>query len=112
MPRVSRLNRTLPKSVALDLAALGAAIRARRVNRNETQAQLAERLGISQRTLRAVEAGSNTVSIGIVITIMWALGLKVSAISLDSAPTATAPSIGSSKAPRARPKKWKAPDDF
>ena len=51
------------------------ALRAARLARNEPQAQLARRLGIALRTLRAAEQGNPRVGSGVMIAMIWALGL-------------------------------------
>lgn len=71
----SRLLNTLPAPAADELVQLGAALRRARVARNESQAALAARMGIAERTLRAVEQGDPGVSAGVLITLLWALGL-------------------------------------
>lgn len=75
MSQISDINRTLHSAVRDDLVRLGRALKARRVERGLTQQQLAERLGIAVRTLRAIESGSDTVNIGIVASAMMMLDL-------------------------------------
>ena len=66
---------TLPAPVLNELAELGSAVRVSRVARNESQSSLAKRLGIAERTLRALEKGDATVSVGVFISALWAVGL-------------------------------------
>lgn len=61
--------------VSRDLARLGAALRAGRAQRRETQRALAARLQISANTVRAAERGDPGVSAGIYAALAWALGL-------------------------------------
>jgi len=49
---------------ATALGALGARLHAARLDRNDTMATFAERLGVSERTVRAMEQGLPTVQIG------------------------------------------------
>ncbi|MEW6221619.1 MAG: helix-turn-helix domain-containing protein [Thermodesulfobacteriota bacterium] len=48
------------------LRALGARIRARRLERNETQARFAARLAVSVPTVRKLEQGDPSISLGLV----------------------------------------------
>ena len=75
MSRPPRLIHTLPAPVTEERAQLGSALRRARVARNESQRALAERLGIAERTLRAVEKGDPKVSAGVLVTVLWAVGL-------------------------------------
>lgn len=75
MKATPRLLNTLPAPVLNELTQLGAAVRRSRVARNESQSALAQRLGIAERTLRAVEKGDATVSVGVFISALWAVGL-------------------------------------
>lgn len=75
MGRVSNLNKTFPTSVRAELMALGRAMRARRIELRLSQREIAERIGISERTWRAIEGGSDTVNIGIVAMGMLVLGI-------------------------------------
>jgi DNA-binding XRE family transcriptional regulator len=68
--------KTLPAPVLNELTQLGSAVRRSRVARNESQNALAQRLGIAERTLRAVEKGDATVSVGVFISALWAVGLR------------------------------------
>ena len=55
------------------LAILGQRLRAARLERNDTMAAFAERLGVSERTVRAMEQGRPTVQIGAWLNALWAL---------------------------------------
>jgi transcriptional regulator with XRE-family HTH domain len=55
------------------LTALGRRLRAARLARNEPQALLAARIGISVPTLRAMEQGAPTVQIGCWVQALWVL---------------------------------------
>ena len=54
---------------------LAAKIRTARIARAWTQDDLAERCGISKRTLCNIEAGSVSVQFGFVLKVLWAVGL-------------------------------------
>src|SRR5437870_149868 len=55
------------------LASLGARLRAARLDRNDTMATFAERLGVSERTVRAMEQGLPTVQMGTWLNALWIL---------------------------------------
>ncbi len=55
------------------LRALGERLRAARIERNDTMAVFAERLGVSAGTVRAMERGAPTVQIGIWLNALWLL---------------------------------------
>lgn len=56
------------------LAALGRRLRAARLERNDTMAVFAERIGVSEATVRAMEKGLQTVQVGAWCNALWALG--------------------------------------
>lgn len=60
-----------------DAAAIGGAIRAARSGLGLTQGQLAELVGLSDRTVRHIEQGSGSPSVGAVIATANALGLSL-----------------------------------
>ena len=55
------------------LRTLGERLRAARIERNDTMAIFAERLGVSTGTVRAMERGAPTVQIGIWLNALWIL---------------------------------------
>jgi transcriptional regulator with XRE-family HTH domain len=55
------------------LRMLGSRLHAARLERNDTMATFAERLGVSERTVRAMEQGLSTVQIGTWINALWIL---------------------------------------
>lgn len=55
------------------LIELGRRLRAARLDRNEPMALFAERLGVSERTVRAMEQGLPTVQIGTWLNALWLL---------------------------------------
>jgi transcriptional regulator with XRE-family HTH domain len=59
--------------VANFLQTLGQRLRAARLARNDTMAVFAERLGVSERTVRSMEQGLPTVQIGTWLAALWIL---------------------------------------
>ena len=55
------------------LRALGGRLRAARLVRNDTMMTFAERLGVSEQTVRAMERGLATVQIGTWLNALWVL---------------------------------------
>lgn len=109
MSRSASIVTTLPKPAAEELRKIGMALRAARLARNEPQAQLARRLGIVPRTLRAAERGDPRVGSGVLISMLWALGLGP--IGDDLVAQATKQVLVTGKI-RARRSPSKALDDF
>jgi transcriptional regulator with XRE-family HTH domain len=73
MPRTTQPP--LP-AVARALSALGENLRLARLRRGLTLSQVAERAGMSRPTLRAVERGGPSVSIGAYANVLHCLGLE------------------------------------
>jgi transcriptional regulator with XRE-family HTH domain len=61
------------KETADALGALGHRLRAARLSRDDTMATFGERLGVSERTVRAMEHGLPTVQIGAWLNALWIL---------------------------------------
>jgi transcriptional regulator with XRE-family HTH domain len=55
------------------LQVLGERLRAARIERNDTMAVFAERLGVSAGTVRAMERGAPTAQIGVWLNALWIL---------------------------------------
>jgi len=72
----TRKQGTLPAPVTDDLRKIGAALRRARVARGESQAALAHRMGVAERTLRDAEKGDPGVSSGTLLGLLWAVGLS------------------------------------
>jgi len=66
----------LPSSAEEALKTLGNAIRLARKRRQWTISDLAEKMGVSNPTVIAVEQGQPTVGTGIVFSALWMLGLE------------------------------------
>jgi transcriptional regulator with XRE-family HTH domain len=98
----------LTKPVEHDLRRLGTLIREARANRGFTQADLAARLRISPTTVRAAEQGDPSVAAGIVISLLWILGLGPVSANLATEEA----KLEQAGAHRKRVRPAKAPDDF
>ena len=59
--------------VTAALKELGRRLRDARLERNDSMAIFAERLGVSERTVRALEQGRPTVQLGVCLNALWAL---------------------------------------
>jgi transcriptional regulator with XRE-family HTH domain len=75
MSKSSPSLRALPPDAQAALHSLGEQLALARLRRKETQAQWAERLGVSIPTLIRLERGDATVSMGVYATALWLLGL-------------------------------------
>jgi transcriptional regulator with XRE-family HTH domain len=94
--------------VGNDLQRLGELIRDARARRGFTQSQLAERLRVSPTTVRAAEQGDPKVAAGILISLLWVLGIGPISKAL-----ATQPEPSSARPPgRRRVRTQKSLDDF
>lgn len=71
----SRALSQLAKPVAEDLRRIGDLIRDARARRGFTQADLAGRLRVSPTTVRAAEQGDPKVAAGILVSLLWVLGI-------------------------------------
>lgn len=65
----------LPRALTQDLKIVGEQIRLARLRRNLSMEQIAERASCSVPSLASVENGRPTVSIGIYLRVLYALGL-------------------------------------
>lgn len=96
------------------LKALAAMITAARKERNISQEDLAQRLGVSRLTVRAIESGSPTVAIGTVFEAAVTVGIPLLAEdsrALDQLATSIA-AISRVLPERARRKRREVNDDF
>ena len=85
MPKNSISLAQLPPEAASALARLGEDLAVARIRRKESQKSWANRIGCSVPTLRRVEQGDPTVSIGIYVTALWMMG-RVAALAELAAP--------------------------
>lgn len=72
----------LPRRAAQNLQIVGEQIRLARLRRDLTIAQIAERAMCTELTVMRVERGTPTVSIGIYLRVLFALGLDESILFL------------------------------
>lgn len=82
-----RTTPPLPLPVKRALAKLGGDVRSARLRRRITAALMAERAFITRMTLRKVERGDPTVSLGIYATVLFILGLTPRLAELADART-------------------------
>lgn len=71
MPKTAKALEQLPPSTIAVLQKLGADLAVARLRRRESLRTWAQRLGVTVATLRRLEAGDPTVSIGILATGLW-----------------------------------------
>ena len=76
MSKSSRAREALPSTLPTLLAELGAGIAIARKRRRITMKQMAQRMRVSLDTVQRLEKGDSGVSIGIVATALWVLGLQ------------------------------------
>ena len=76
MSKSSRAQQALPSTLPTLLAELGAGIAIARKRRRMTLKQMAQRMMVSLDTVQRLEKGDSGVSIGIVATALWVLGLQ------------------------------------
>ena len=67
---------TISPALAYVLSAVGENIKLARLRRKVTTTMLAERAGISRVTLRKVENGESSVSLGVFANVLFCLGLE------------------------------------
>ena|SRR3990167_2232446 len=96
------------------LKTLGRLIQVARRDRSVSQANLAERLGVTRQTVLAIEKGDSKVAIGTVFEAAYILGIPLFATDKDSISKWQAVLINFSGIlpKRARSKKQKISDDF
>lgn len=75
--------------VITDAAALGRAVRARRLSSGLTQAQAAGVLGVGVRFLSELERGKPTLSLELVLRVVQRLGLELILVPRGASPRAT-----------------------
>ena len=65
-----------PSKAKEALVQLGEQIRMARKRRQWTIAELAKKIGVSSPTIMALEKGEPTVSVGLLVSTLWTLGLE------------------------------------
>lgn len=71
-----------PSKAKEALTQLGDQIRMARKRRQWTIAELAKKIGVSSPTLIALEKGEPTVSVGVLVSTLWTLGLETELCNL------------------------------
>ena len=66
----------IPNKAKVALKNLGAQVRIARKRRVWTIADLAIKIGVSSPTVMALEKGESTVSLGVLVSALWVLGLE------------------------------------
>src|SRR5262245_18092185 len=75
MPRI--VSKTaLPALVTEQTTMLGQRIRIARIRRGWSVSDLAAKAGINRNTLTALELGRGGTAVGVLLTVLWALGLE------------------------------------
>lgn len=72
----------LPFEVRKAARELGINVRIARKRRRMLQGELAQKAGVGEKTLRRLEKGDDGVSVGNVLSVLWALGLLPTAKAL------------------------------
>jgi transcriptional regulator with XRE-family HTH domain len=97
MPRASRAKEALPAVARKAVTLLGRDIATARTRRRIPQRLFAERMMVSLDTVQRLERGDPGVSLGVLVTALWALGLadRVATLASPSSDTlGTAEEIG------------------
>lgn len=76
-----------PYEVAEATRALGMQLRTARKRRRMLQSELAQKAGVGEKTIRRLEKGDDGVSMGHVLSVLWALGLLPTAKALANPET-------------------------
>lgn len=84
MPEISV---PLPFEVRKTARELGMNVRIARKRRRMLQGELARKAGVGEKTLRRLEKGDEGVSVGNVLSVLWALGLLPTAKALANPDT-------------------------
>lgn len=79
---MSEIEIPLPFEVTKVARELGMNVRIARKRRRMLQGELAQKAGVGEKTIRRLEQGDDGVSIGNVLSVLWALGLLPTARAL------------------------------
>ncbi len=113
MTRLSKIAQSPPAAVAEALTRLGGNIRTARLRRRMTIEDLAERVGISRRTLGDVERGKETTAVIAYLGALWALGLSDQMREVaDPDRDEEGKILESARRPQTAPKRQALDDDF
>ncbi len=75
MSKQTKSNQSLPEEVRAALARLGENLKTARKRRRISEARMADLALVSRDTIRRLEAGNEGVSLGVLASALWALGL-------------------------------------
>lgn len=78
---------THPLEVRNACRELGVHLRVARKRRRMLQSELAQKAGVSEKTMRRLEQGDDGVSVGNVLSVLWALGLLTTSRALANPDT-------------------------
>lgn len=113
MTRVSKIAQSPPAAVAETLTQLGGKIRTARLRRRMTIQDLAERVGVSRRTMGEVERGKATTAVAAYLGALWALGLIGQMRDVaDPDRDEEGKALESARRPGTAPKRQALDDDF
>lgn len=84
---MSDVSIPLPFEVTKVARELGMNVRIARKRRRMLQGELAQKAGVSEKTIRRLEKGEDGVSMGNLLSVLWALGLLPTARALASPET-------------------------
>jgi len=89
LPKASRATKALPPTTVKAIELLGRDIATARTKRRVSQRLLAERMMVSLDTVQRLERGDPGISLGVVATALWALGLvdRLAALASPDADT-------------------------
>lgn len=79
---MAEISVPLPFEVRTAARELGINVRIARKRRRMLQGELAQKAGVGEKTLRRLEKGDDGVSVGNVLSVLWALGLLPTAKAL------------------------------
>jgi len=106
MAKASRATAALPVSVAKEVEILGKDIATARTRRRIPQRLFAERMMVTPQTVQRLEHGDPGVSIGVLATALWVLGMndRLSEIASPARDT-----VGTSEEIRRHPRRVRVP---
>jgi len=106
MAKASRATRALPTAAAKAVETLGKDIATARTRRRIPQRLFAQRMMVTPQTVQRLEHGDPGVSIGVLATALWILGLN-DRLSEIASPARDA--VGTSEEVRRHPRRVRAP---
>ena len=113
MPNPTTIATAPPAAVEAALERLGRNIRTARLRRLLTQAQLAERVGVSRFVVAGVEQGKPSTGIAAYVGALWALGLLEDLLAVaDPSEDAQGMALERARAPKRARRAQTLDDDF